>query len=103
MKKYGWYSILQAEIAGTSFYSTPDGSKIEVSCVSDNPDDSGCKWDDMVPLGEVCKPLGKAVSGKVDAIEDELRRTGDYRSSGQKLLDLIKEIDKKQTSPHRWN
>lgn len=68
---YGFYSAQGAKIGGTSFYSTPDGGDVEVSCVcptpegaeqssmtgnrpgSLNPDWTDCEW----PETPLCLPL----------------------------------------------
>lgn len=36
-----------------SVYLTTEGKEVEVTCVTDTPDDHGMKWDDMVYVGEV--------------------------------------------------
>ena len=53
MGMYAWYSEKQAELTGTSFYTTPNGGDVEVSTVSKDPESSGSYWDDLQYLGEV--------------------------------------------------
>jgi len=50
--KHGFYSRRQAEKWGTCFWTAPDGSEVEVSCVC-NPSKCECKWDDKVDVGPV--------------------------------------------------
>lgn len=106
-KKYGWFSVQQAEIAGTHYWMSANGNKIELTVISSDPFDSGCSFDDMVPLGEVVgTSLGKASKGKVDLLEEKYKGREDdakWREMGNELLSLIKTMDQKQKHPHRWN
>lgn len=53
-KKYGFYSQKQYDYGGGFVYDTPRGA-IVVTCVSNDPMNSGCMLDDIVLVGEVTK------------------------------------------------
>lgn len=53
-KKYGLYSPSMANQTGVIFvYKRPDGSEVEVSGISLDPECSSYHWKDKVLLGEV--------------------------------------------------
>lgn len=52
-KMYGFYSQKMFNHCGGCVYQTPRGVPIFVTVVNKSQTDSGCSWDDMVPLGEV--------------------------------------------------
>jgi hypothetical protein len=59
---YGWFSKAQAKVAGTVWYSTPDGGEIEVTQVTQKPRHAS-GWSDMICLGEVSKYLRRGLEG----------------------------------------
>jgi hypothetical protein len=50
---YGWYSEKQAEATGTASYELTTGKRVETTAISQDPNSSGCAWDDMIFLGEI--------------------------------------------------
>lgn len=50
---YGFYSNKHALLSGASIYSKPDGSKVYVTCVSNDKSASGYLWEDKESVGEV--------------------------------------------------
>ena len=52
---FGFYSEKMASHSGTVWYESPDteSGEIEVTCVSEDPWDSGVKWDDISYVGIV--------------------------------------------------
>ena len=52
-KLFAVFSAKQKQYAGSSIYRRPDGSEVEVTCVSSNEGCPETKWDDKVDLGEV--------------------------------------------------
>lgn len=53
---HGWYSEKQRDVAKKGFaYLTPDGTQIEVSCVTRSNVDHGTLFDDIRYMGKVTK------------------------------------------------
>lgn len=52
-KLYGFYSAKAAALYGYASYRTPDGKKIQCTCVDKTPDCPSYMWDDKICLGEV--------------------------------------------------
>lgn len=54
-KKYAIYSEKMAKLAGSSAYTKPNGTVVEVTGIDDNPTCNFYTWDDKILLGEVCE------------------------------------------------
>jgi hypothetical protein len=50
---YGWFSEKSLSVSGTSFYLTEDGTEVEVTCITDDPEGKEYHWDDKQFLGKV--------------------------------------------------
>lgn len=70
----GFYSAKMAEIAGTTFYATPDGGEVEVTLVADSTD--CCGWDDFEDRGPITRCLRK---GRDAAYPDDLPEPQPYK------------------------
>lgn len=58
VKKYGFYSGRSHDAGhGTHWYAKPDGSEVEVSCISLDPEGAEYRWDDKKAVGEVTQWL----------------------------------------------
>lgn len=70
-KWYGFYSEKMASLFGYSIYETVDGSAVRVTVMTHDPKESGCKWNDIVMVGE----LGKMINHNyvLRAQQDEIR------------------------------
>ena len=66
MDKFGFYSKMMADHTGTVWYESPytDSGEVEVTCVSDDPWDSGVKWDDINYVGVVTNFLRRGQPGQ---------------------------------------
>lgn len=62
-KLHGYYSQRAAEKFGSHFYGTPDGGKLEVTVVGEDPTASSYKWADKVYVGEVTTWIGRCRQG----------------------------------------
>lgn len=56
-KLYGWQSDLHDADWGSVIWSGVDGHEVEVSTVTESPDDSGTGWPDIKFVGEVVEYL----------------------------------------------
>lgn len=65
MKLYGCFSARQARLTGTLLYERPDGTTVEVSSVSPDPEFNMTWWDDKVLLGEVTKFVRKLTEPEI--------------------------------------
>ena len=62
---YGWFSLKGSEY-GTSFYETPQGGSVEVTCIYTSKTDPPEGWDDYVFVGEVTKFLKTGRQGDLN-------------------------------------
>jgi hypothetical protein len=51
--KHGWYSVNMRKVSGSCLYVSPEGKEVEITCVTNNPNDSGTGWKDIVYVGPV--------------------------------------------------
>lgn len=83
-KLYGFYSAKAVRArCSTSFYSTPDGREVEVTCVCRDEPGVGYVWDDKIFLGEVVNWLRRGYLPPEDIQLandwDDLARQRDYQ------------------------
>jgi hypothetical protein len=58
-KQYGFYSQKAVDMGlGSAYYTRPNGSKVEITCVCDDVNGSDYKLADKVCVGEVVKYVG---------------------------------------------
>lgn len=72
MTKYGWYSAKMDELCGVVRYELVDGGQVDVTTVTDQPDDSHTKWNDIVMVGA----LGPYVSTSNKRLESTRHSIG---------------------------
>lgn len=58
---YGFYSKSSAELFDTFLYLDDKGRKVEVSCVTEDPEGRGFEWPDKEPRGRVTKLVRQLV------------------------------------------
>jgi hypothetical protein len=101
---HGWFSIKQSKIGGTVWYKTPDGGRVECTCVTSDKS-HGTKWDDIAYVGEVTEYISRASDGSLDA--DDLYNDKPWDANKiAKLEKLIRDniqLNKKDGDPNRWN
>ena len=70
----GFYSKKAHKITHSCIYETPDGKEVELTCVTENPDDY--KWDDKVCVGPVTRFLRIGKEGT--KLRDRLTEQGHH-------------------------
>lgn len=59
-RKWGFFSEKAVAFGvGTSFYKTPDGGRVEVTAIDEDPEAKTYLWDDKRPVGEVTEYDGE--------------------------------------------
>ncbi len=54
---YGFYSEKQSKLTGTNWYLSRAGNEVEVTVITKNPHEHGCKWSDIRFVAEVTQYL----------------------------------------------
>lgn len=68
--EYGFYSqAAQDAGCGTTFYQLEDGSEVEVTMISTDPECSNYYWEDVVHLGRVFKFIRVGQASKYKAFK----------------------------------
>lgn len=52
---YGWYSAKAAQSFGTATWEKADGTQVDITCVTSDPEGESYMWDDKVPVGKVIR------------------------------------------------
>jgi hypothetical protein len=65
---YGFFSAEAARCFGTIIYSTPNGQKVEVTCIWSNREAQGYLWKDKVCVGEVAHLVSLGRRGEYDCL-----------------------------------
>ncbi len=84
--RYGWFSAKAASSFGANVYRRPDGSEVIITVVCDSNTDSGCKWDDIICVGEVTDWIRRASSAAITHLP--LHRSFWSSSSSKKPMAL---------------
>jgi hypothetical protein len=94
--KHAWYSARQGRLMGIVLYKNAQGETVEATIVSRTMD-HGCKWDDMVYLGEVVEYVGRKTDGEMKDLKDF---TPENIEKLEKIIEREKKLD---SDPKRWN
>jgi hypothetical protein len=103
---HGWYSVQQAKLGGSLYYTTPKGGRVEVTVVSETMD-HGCYWDDLAYVGEVVSAIsGTRTYGELgDPMKLDTDPKGVMEASLRLLRIAEKQLREKAQGkdPKRWN
>lgn len=94
--KHAWHSARQAKICGVVLWKNDTGDVLETTIIT-RTKEHGCKWDDLVYLGEVVEYVGRKTEGELVSLKDA------SPEDVEKWEQIIEREKRLNDSPHRWN